>query len=102
MELDGSHVLAKLGPGKKRQAQIDRSGIERVNCLGQRDAEVVVRVECSGALDQHLRRLRAGAPIAHRVRMGQGVARDLATNAEMVGLVCCARRQASMSRRLSR
>jgi len=79
-----SFVLAKLGPGKKRQAQIDRRGIECVNRLGQLYAEAVVCVERSGAGNQHLREVGVDAPIAHRVRMGQGVARDLAANAEMV------------------
>ncbi|MDX6403857.1 MAG: hypothetical protein QOH70_1312 [Blastocatellia bacterium] len=31
VQFDCSFVLAKLGPGKKRQAQIDGGGIERVN-----------------------------------------------------------------------
>ena len=44
-----SFVLAKLGPGKKCQAQIDGGGIERVNSLGQLYVEVVVYVERSGA-----------------------------------------------------
>src|SRR5437879_11589357 len=44
-----SFVFAKLGPGKKRQTQIDRGGIERVNSLGQLSAEAVVGVERSGA-----------------------------------------------------
>src|SRR2546429_187175 len=42
MEFHRSFVFAKLGPGKKRQAQIDRRGIERVNGLGQLDAEAAV------------------------------------------------------------
>src|SRR6266571_7458344 len=48
-----SFVFAKLGPGKKRQTQIDRGGIERVNSLGQLSAEAVVGVERSGAGNQH-------------------------------------------------
>src|SRR5438876_5934215 len=79
-------VLAKLGPGEKRQAQIDGGGIERVNSLGQLDAEAVVRIEYSGTGNQHLREVGVDAPIACGVRMGQGVARDLAANAEMVEL----------------
>jgi hypothetical protein len=65
-----SFVFAKLGPGKKRQAQIDRGGIERVSGLGQFDAEAVVRVERSRAGNQHLRKVGVDAPVAHRVRMG--------------------------------
>ena len=42
MQFHRSFVFAKLGPGKKCQAQIDGGGIERVNRLGQLDAEVVV------------------------------------------------------------
>jgi len=81
-----SFVLAKLGPREKRQAQIDGGGIQRVNSLGQLDAEAVVCVEHSGAGNQHLREVGVDAPIADRVRMGQGIARHLAANAEMVEL----------------
>ena len=81
-----SFVFAKLGPGKKRQTQIDRGGVERVNSLGQLSAEAVVGVERSGAGNQHLREVGVDAPIAYRVRMGQGIARDLAADAEMVKL----------------
>ncbi len=101
MQFHCSFVLAKLGPGKKRQAQIDGGGIERVNSLGQLDAEAVVRVEHAGAGNQHLREVGVDAPIAHRVCMGQGIARDLAANAEMVKLGVL-RAQASLSRKLSR
>ena len=86
VQLHRSFVLAKLGPGKKRQAQIDGGGIERVNSLGQLDAEAVVCVERSSAGNQHLREVGVDAPIAYRVRMGQGIARDLAANAEMIEL----------------
>jgi hypothetical protein len=33
MELDGPFSLAELGPGKKRQAKIDRRGVEGINRL---------------------------------------------------------------------
>src|SRR6267143_1164351 len=81
-----SFVLAKHGPGEKGQAQIDGGGIERVNRLGQLYAEAVVCIERSGAGNQHLREVGVDAPVAHRIRMGQGIARDLAANAEMVKL----------------
>jgi len=81
-----SFVLAKLSPREKCQTQIDGAGIECVNSLGQFDAEAVVRVEYPGAGNQHLRKVGVDAPIAHRVRMGQSVARDLAANAEMIEL----------------
>ncbi len=87
VEFYRSLLLAKLGPGKKRQAQIDGGGIERVNRLGQLHAEAaVVGVERSRAGNQHLREVGVDAPIAHRVRMSQGVARDLTANAEMIEL----------------
>src|SRR2546429_9879537 len=81
-----SFVFAKLGPGKKRQAQIDGGGIERVNSLGQLDAETVVCIEHSSTGYQHLRKVGVDAPIADRVRMSQGIARHFAVNAEMVEL----------------
>jgi len=81
-----SFVLAKLSPWEKCQTQIDGGGIESVNSMGQFDAEVVVRVKHAGAGNQHLRKVGVDAPIAHRVRMRQSVARDLAANAEMIEL----------------
>jgi hypothetical protein len=79
-------LLAKLGPGKKRQTQIDGRSIESVNRQGQLGAKALVRVERTGTSDQHLREVGVDAPIAHGVRMGQGVARDLSANAEMIEL----------------
>src|SRR5882762_7802109 len=86
IELDCAFVFAELGPGKKREAQIDGGGIERVNRLGQFDAEVVASVERARLGNQHLREVGVDAPIAYQVRIGQGIARDLAANAEMIKL----------------
>src|SRR5688500_19746322 len=65
MEFHCSFVFAKLGPGKNRQAQIDGSGFESVNRLGQFDTELVVYVECAGARNQHLSKVDVYAPITH-------------------------------------
>src|SRR6266545_5466271 len=81
-----SLVLAKLGPRKKRQTQIDGGGIESVNRLGQLGAKGLVRVERAGARDQHLREVGVDAPIAHGIGMGQSVARNLPAYAQMIKL----------------
>src|SRR4051812_40313836 len=67
VEFDRAFVFAELGPGKKREAQIDGSGIEGVDSLVQRQAETVAQIKFSRLSDQHLRKVGVNAPVARRV-----------------------------------
>src|SRR6267378_8402906 len=86
VEFDGAFVFAELGPGKKREAQIDSGRIERVNSLVQSHAETVAEIKLSGLSDQHLREVGVDAPVAHRVGVGQSVARYPTTDAHVIEL----------------
>ena len=94
MQLDGTLVAAKLGPGEQRQTQIDGGRVEGIDGLRQLHSERLVAVEIAGAADQHLGKVAVNAPVAHLVGVGQRVARNLPPETHM--------RQASMSRKLSR
>src|SRR5258706_11134806 len=86
VELDGAFFLAELGPGKKREAQIDGGRIERVNSLLQGHTETVAEIKFSGLGDQHLREVGVDAPVSHRVGVGQSVARHSTTDAHVIEL----------------
>src|SRR5690349_2964346 len=86
MQFDGPFAFAKVGPGKKREAQIDSRRIERVNRLLQSPAELVVPIKRSRLSDQQVSEVGINAPIAHRVGVGQRVARDASANAHVIEL----------------
>src|SRR2546425_5186343 len=86
MQFDGAFALAKVGPGKQRQAEIDSGRIERVDGLLQSQAEVVFEVKRPRCLDQQLGKVGVDAPVAHRVGVRQRVARNATANAQVIEL----------------
>lgn len=81
-----SLALAKLGPGKERQTQIDRCRIQRVDSILEFDAKAVVDIQMAGDGDQSLREVCVDAPVAHLIRIRQSVARDATANAHVIEL----------------
>ena len=86
VQLDGRFVAAELSPRKQRQTQIDRGGIERIDGLIEFDAERLLPVETSRHLDQHMSEVGVDSPVADLIGMGQGVARNVASNAHVIEL----------------
>ena len=84
MEFDGALAFAESGPREKRQAQVDRGGIEGVNCVLEFQADVLVAVESTGFGDEDLGEIGVDAPVPHFVGIGQVVARDAAADAHMI------------------
>jgi len=62
---------AERCPWKQRQAQVDGRGIQRVDRVGQFDAEAVVAVQLAGAPDQCRRQRFPDTPVAALVGIGQ-------------------------------
>ena len=79
MEFDGALVLPKRSPWKKRETQVDRGGIQGVNGLVELHSEVLVRIQLSGDLDQHVSKIGIDAPIPFFVGIGQGASGDSAS-----------------------
>jgi len=80
--------LVELGDGqgglKKVVRQVDRGGIEGVNCVLEFQADVLVAVESTGFGDEDLGEIGVDAPVPHFVGIGQVVARDAAADAHMI------------------
>ena len=84
MELDGALALAELGPRKKRQAQVDRGGIEGEDRFLELQADVLVVVNSPGFGDEPVREIGIDPPIAGFVGVGQVASRNMATDAHVV------------------
>ena len=84
MDLDGALAFAELGPRKKREAQVDRGGIEGEDCFLELQADILVVVNSPGFGDEHLREIGIDPPIAGFVGVGQVASRDAATDAHVV------------------
>jgi hypothetical protein len=86
MELDGSLAATESRPGKQRQAQVDRCGVQRIGRVLQRHGEAVLGVQRPGTTDEHLGEVGPDAPVAVLVGVGQSASRYLATKASVIEL----------------
>ena len=84
MQFDGSLAASKSGPGEKSKAKVDRGGVERISCLFQVDAEIVVGVKTSGCSNQSVGEIGIHAPVPCFVGAGQSVSSDASANAHVV------------------
>ena len=83
---DGRLGLLERRPRKHRQGQVDGGGVEGVDGVLQIDPERLVHIQSPGDADQALGKVGVDAPVAHRVGIGQGVARHRRAQAQMVEL----------------
>jgi hypothetical protein len=60
-----------MRPRKERQTQVDRRRIERIDCVGEIETQILVDVQPPRLGDQSLGQLRVNAPIARLVGIGQ-------------------------------
>src|SRR5664279_2348006 len=79
VERNGAH-------GNNRQAQVDGAGIERVDRIFQIDAKRLPGIKTTGDSNERLGQVGIDAPVAHRVRIGQGVAGYAAADAHVIEL----------------
>ncbi len=86
MELDRPLPGTEVGPGKEREAEIDRGGVQGVDRLLELHAEAVLGVEAPGLVDQHLGEVGVDPPVALLVGDGEGVPGDPSTDAHVVEL----------------
>src|ERR1017187_117759 len=84
VHFDGSLLLAKLRPGKARQAEIDGGRVQRVEAAIQFQAHGIARVKRSRDTDQYLGEVGEDAPVVGLVGVGQRGARNHAAKAEMI------------------
>src|SRR6266581_3870382 len=86
VQLDRRFGRAERRPGKDRETQIDRGGIERVDGVLEIEPERLVGVKSPGGADQALREIAVDAPIPRRVGIGQRVARNGAAKSQVIEL----------------
>jgi len=84
MEFDGPFALAESGPGKKRQAQVDRRGIEGKDRFLELQTDVFLAIKPPGLVDKDVGEVGVDSPISCFVGAGQVGAGDAATNAHVV------------------
>jgi hypothetical protein len=87
MQFDRCFGTPKRRPGKDRQTQVDRRGVERVHRLFQIDTKGIVGVELASHADQSLREVGIDTPIPNFVRIRQSAARDAAANPHVIKLL---------------
>ncbi len=75
--LDSQRDDCEFGPGEYRETEIDDRRIEGINGRVEFRPEIVVRVQRSICLDQHLNKACVDSPVASLVGMGQGISGDL-------------------------
>ena len=86
MQFDCRLGLAKAGPGKQRERQVDRRGVERIGRVRQFHRKAVVRIEFARHVDEAQREVAIDAPVARLVGIGERASGDVATDAEVVEL----------------
>ena len=84
MGLDRCLVFAEASPGEKRKTQIDCGRIEGVNGFLQIQAKIFVGIKDSSRTNQDLGEICIDAPVSDFVGIGQGAARDLGLDADMI------------------
>src|ERR1019366_3185785 len=86
VHFDSGFVLAKLGPGKQRKAQVDGGRVQRVQTLIQIYTDRIGRIQRPRDADQHLREVGVDAPVMRVVGIGQRGARHAAVKPHVVEL----------------
>src|ERR1700738_2810644 len=84
VQFDGSLASAKACPWEEGQTEVDRRGIESVNGLLQIHAQRVARIKFAGLRNEKRGEIGIDAPVAVLIGLGQCVACDLATNADVI------------------
>jgi len=84
MQLHGAFVSSELGPGKKRETEIDRGGVQCVSGLIQFDSEGIVGVEATSLANEDLGKVGIDLPISDLVGMSQSVARHISSEAHVI------------------
>jgi hypothetical protein len=87
METDCSLCCPKSCPGKEGQTQVDRCGIQGVNCVLEFHGQRFLLVEFSGNGDQMMCKIGVDTPTPHLVCFCQGAAGNLAADAHVVEFV---------------
>lgn len=84
MEFDCPLAFPELGPGEKRQTEVDGGRIQGIDGLIQLDAEGIGGVKLSGFCDEDLSEIGINPPIPVLICVGKGIAGDLPSDAQVI------------------
>src|SRR6202040_2170913 len=70
--LTAALVVRKCAHGKDGQTKIDGRRVERIDCIGEIETQILVGVQPSRLDDQSLSQFRVDAPVACLIGIGQG------------------------------
>jgi len=84
MELDGSFALAKLGPRKKRQAQVDGRGIEGEDRFLELQTDVFLAIKPTRLVDKNVGEVGVDSPVSCFAGASQVGAGDASADAHVV------------------
>ena len=84
VQFDGALALAKVGPGKQAQAQVDGGRVEGIDCLPQLQTELLVGIQASGFDNELLRQVGVDTPVPCFVGFGQGAAGHLPAKSQRI------------------
>ena len=84
MQFHGAFVSSELGPGEKREAEVDGGGVQRIGGLIQFDTERIVGVEAARLADENLCKVGVDSPISDLVGMSECIARDVPSEAHVI------------------
>jgi len=84
MQFHGAFVNSELGPGKKREAEIDGGGVQGIGGLIQFDTEGIGGVEVARLADENLCKGGVDSPISDLVGMSQRIARNVPSETHVI------------------
>lgn len=84
MQLDGCVVGSVSSPGTKGKTKVDGGAIQSVDRLLQLYSEILVGIKRASHGDQSLGQIGIDAKVASLVGIGQGAARHMAADAQMI------------------
>ena len=87
METDSPLCIPEACPWKDGQTQVDRRGIQGVNCVFEFHGQRFLLVEFPGDADKMMGKISVNAPVPHLVRFRQGAAGNLAADAHVIEFV---------------
>jgi len=90
VKFDSRLAPTKLCPREKRQTQIDRGRVQRIDGICEFESEGFALVEGTCLLNQDLSEVGVDTPVAYLIGIGQSVARDGAANSHVIELLRCA------------
>jgi len=84
MKLDGAFIFTEHRPRKKRQTQVDRGRIKRINGVVQFDSEILVDIKGASLSNKNPSEISIYTPIASLIGVGQCIAGNTTAESHVI------------------